>query len=130
MLPSYNELLEKSKTYEQSVKSKQDTILKQMSLSTADHYYQTLERDHKKEIEGLKFKSNQIVKQFIAQGLAILGQLPEESETISELKDIIGGFKEKIDKHLTDNNIHNKIKSDVFKLFRSKLDQHLNKLKR
>ena len=129
MLPSYNELLEKSKTYEQSVKSKQDTILKQMSLSTADHYYQTLERDHKKEIEGLKFKSNQIVKQFIAQGLSMLGQLPEESETISELKDIIGGFKEKIDKHLTDNNIHNKIKSDVFKLFRSKFDQQIDQLK-
>ena len=129
MLPSYNELLEKSKTYEQFVKSKQDTILKQMSLSTADHYYQTLERDHKKEIEGLKFKSNQLVKQFIAQGLSMLGQLPEESETILELKDIIGGFKEKIDKHLTDNNIHNKIKSDVFKLFRSKLDQQLDQLK-
>lgn len=129
MLPSYNELLEKSKTYEQSVKSKQDTILKQMSLSTADHYYQTLERDHKKEIEGLKFKSNQLVKQFIAQGLSMLGQLPEESETILELKDIISGFKEKIDKHLTDNNIHNKIKSDVFKLFRSKFDQQIDQLK-
>lgn len=129
MLSSYNELLEKSKTYEQQVKSKQDTILKQMSLSTADHYYQTLERDHKKEIEGLKFKSNQLVKQFKAQGLSMLGQLPEESETILELKDIIGGFKEKIDKHLTDNNIHNKIKSDVFKLFGSKLDQQLDQLK-
>ena len=129
MLPSYNELLEKSKTYEQSVKSKQDTILKQMSLSTADHYYQTLERDHKKEIEGLKFKSNQLVKQFKAQGLSMLGQLPEESEMILEIKDIIGGFKDKIDKNLNDNNIHNKIKSDVFKLFKSKLDPHLNQLK-
>ncbi|CAF2233468.1 unnamed protein product [Rotaria magnacalcarata] len=100
-----------------------------MSLSTADHYYQTLERDHKKEIEGLKFKSNQLVKQFKAQGFSMLGQLPEESETILELKDIIGGFKEKIDKHLTDNNIHNKIKSDVFKLFRSKFDQQIDQLK-
>ena len=129
MLSFYNELLEKSKTYEQQVKSKQDTILKQMSLSTADHYYQTLERDHKKEIEGLKFKSNQLVKQFKAQGLSMLSQLPEESETILELKDIISGFKEKIDKYLTDNNIHNKIKSDVFKLFRSKLDQQIDQLK-
>jgi len=129
MLFSYNELLEKSKIYEKFVKFKQDTILKQMSLSTADVYYRELERDHKKEIEELKFKSNQLVKQFITQGLAISGQLPEESETILELKDIISGFKEKIDKHLTDNNIHNKIKSDVFKLFRSKFDQQLDQLK-
>ena len=129
LLPSYNELLKKSKTYEQSVKSQQDTILKQMSLSTADHYYQTLERDHKKEIEELKFKSNQLVKQFIYHNLSDFGQIPKESETILELKNIIGGFKEKIDNHLTDNNIHNKIKSDVFKLFRSKLDQQIDQLK-
>ena len=105
-MPFYNELLKKSKTHEEFVKSKQDEILKCISLRGADQYYQKLEQDHKNKIEVLKFNSNLLVKQFNAKRLAILGQLPEESETILELKDIISGFKEKIDKHLTDNNIH------------------------
>ncbi len=129
MLPTYNKILEKSKTYEEIVKSKQDTILKQMSLSTADHYHRELERDYNKIINELNFDSNQLVKRFVAKGFEALGRSFEESPMILELKNIISRFKEKIDKHLTDNNIHNKIKSDVFKLFRSKLDQQLDQLK-
>ena len=129
MSSAYNQLLEKSKTYEQLVKSKQDTILKTMSLSTADHYHRELERDYNKIINELNFDSNQLVKRFVAKGFEALGRSFEESPMILELKDIISGFKEKIDKHLTDNNIHNKIKSDVFKLFRSKFDQQLDQLK-
>ena len=104
-MPIYNQLLKKSKTHEQFVKSKQNMILKTMSLRDADRYYQVLEQDHKKEIEELKFYSNLLVIQFNAIRLEIFGQQPEESEKIFEFKDIISGFKEKIDKHLTDNNI-------------------------
>jgi hypothetical protein len=129
MSSAYNQLLEKSKTYEQLVKSKQDTILKTMSLSTADHYHRELERDYNKIINELNFDSNQLVKRFVAKGFEALGRSFEESPMILELKDIISGFKEKIDKYLTDNNIHNKIKSDVFKLFRSKFDQQIDQLK-
>ena len=66
-MPFYNELLKKSKTHEQFVKSKQDEILKYMSLRDADRYYQKLEQDHKNKIEVLKFTSNLLVKQFNAK---------------------------------------------------------------
>jgi hypothetical protein len=38
-------------------------------------------------------------------------------------------LRKKIDKNLTDNDINQKIKSAVFKLFKSKFDQHLDQLK-
>ena len=129
MLPSYNQLLEKIKVYEKSIKTKQESILNINSLSLADHYNRELERDYNKIINELNFDSNQLVKRFVAKGFEVSGQSFEESPVILEIKEIIDGFKKKIDKNLTDNDINQKIKSAVFKLFKSKFDQHLDQLK-
>ena len=125
----YDQLLSKLKTHEQAVKEYQDTILKCDSLYEAHSLGAALEKKHKETMDELNFHTNQVIKHFVTKALQITGQPLEESPMMSDIKSILDGFKEKINKNLNDNNINEKIKSDVWKLFCSKCDQHLEKLK-
>jgi len=125
----YDQLLNKLKTHEQVVKEYEESIIKCDSLYEAHSLNRALEKKHEETMDELNFHINQVIKHFVTKALQITGQPLEESPVMSDIKSILDGFKEKINKNLNDNNINEKIKSDVWKLFCSKYDQHLEKLK-
>lgn len=125
----YDQLLNKLKTHKQVVKEYEESIIKCDSLYEAHSLNRALEKKHEETMDELNFHINQVIKHFVTKALQITGQPLEESPVMSDIKSILDGFKEKINKNLNDNNINEKIKSDVWKLFCSKYDQHLEKLK-
>ena len=103
-----------------------------------------------KEIDNWKLKSDNLTKEIINQAVdfsckesemdSVIGAIennqhinhliPEENPTTLKIKGIIGKFKEKLNRSLNDNNITEKVKSEVFKIAQSKIEQHLEKLKK
>ena len=66
----------------------------------------------------------------IENNQSINNLIPEESVAILKIKSLLAGFKEKLNVSLDENsNINEKIKSDVCKIYNSKCEKHLEKLK-
>jgi hypothetical protein len=103
-----------------------------------------------KEIDNWKLKSDNLTKEIINQAVdfsckesemdSVIGAIennqhinhliPEENPMILKIKGVIGKFKEKLNHSLIYNNITEKVKSEVFKIAQSKIEQHLEKLKK
>ena len=125
----YNQLLHKLKTHEQVVKEYQGKILKCDILYEANAFDMDLKKKHKETMDELNFNSNQLIKCLVTTALQMSGQPLEENPMMSDIKSILDGFKEKINKNLTDNEINEETKLKAWKTFSSEYDQHLNKLK-
>jgi len=137
---NFGKHLEKCISHETFVKQIQAEILNHGYLSGTDkpksfidakNMAEQLNVKHKQVIDNLKFNSEQVVKQFVAKGLEISGQLPEDSSIILEIKSIGENLEEAINKSLADKNIDEEIKNQVWELpyYSSKYKQVLDKLK-
>ena len=125
----YKQVLDKLKTHEKLVRMYEDQILNCDTSLKANSLNMELKKIHKDAKDELNFHTNQAIKHFINKAFQLADQPLEESPMMLDIKNIHGGFKEKINKNFEDNLINEKIKSDVGKLFRPKCDQHLDKLK-
>ena len=125
----YKQVLDKLKTHEQWVRVYEDKILNCDTLSESNSLNIELKKMHKDVTEELNFHTNQAIKHFVTKALQISGKPLEETSMMLDIKNIHGGFKEKINKNFEDNLINEKIKSAVDELFNPKCSQHLDKLK-
>ena len=125
----YKQVLDKLKTHEQWVRVYEDKILNCETLSESNSLNMELKKMHKDATEELNFHTNQAIKHFVTKALQISGKPLEETSMMSDIKNIHKGLKEKINKNYEDNHINEKVKSAVDKLFFSKCDDHLKKLK-
>jgi hypothetical protein len=125
----YKQVLDKLKTHEQWVRVYEDKILNCDTLSESNSLNIELKKMHKDVTEELNFHTNQAIKHFVTKALQISGKPLEETSMMLDIKNIHGGFKEKINKNFEDNLINEKVKSAVDNLFNPKCNQHLEKLK-
>ena len=125
----YKQVLDKFKTHEKLVRMYEDQILNCDTSLKANSLNMELKKIHKDAKDELNFHTNQAIKHFVTKALQISGQLLEESPMMLDIKNIHGGFKEKINKNFEDNLINEKVKSAVDELFNPKCSQHLEKLK-
>jgi predicted lactoylglutathione lyase len=125
----YKQVLDKFKTHEQLVRIYEDKILNCDTAVKADSLNMELKKMHTDATEELNFHTNQAIKHFVTKALQISGKPLEETSMMSDIKNLPDEFNKKINKNLSDNDINQKIKSDIDDLFRSKCDQHLEKLK-
>ena len=125
----YKQVLDKLKTHEQWVRVYEDKILNCDTLSESNSLNIELKKMHKDVTEELNFHTNQAIKHFVTKALQISSKPLEETSMMLDIKNIHGGFKEKINKNFEDNLINEKVKSAVDKLFNLKCSQHLDKLK-
>jgi hypothetical protein len=132
---------QKCKAHEAQVIKLQETVMScgvwrygtnpPKSFTDAKPLEDKLNQYHTIGLSNLKFNSDQLVKQSIAKGLELSGQLPEESSIILEIKSVSENLEEKINKSLADKNIEEEVKNQVWELpyYSSKYNQVLNKLK-
>ena len=125
----YKQVLDKLKTHEKLVRMYEDQILNCDTSLEANSLNMELKKIHKDAKDELNFHTNQAIKHFVTKALKISGQLLEESPMMLDIKNIHGGFKEKINKNFEDNLINEKVKSAIDELFNPKCSQHLEKLK-
>jgi len=125
----YKQVLDKLKTHEQFVRIYEDKVLNCDSSSKANSLNMELKKMHQDVTEELNFHTNQAIKHFVTKALQISGKPLEETSMMSDIKSLANEFNEKTSKSWSENNISEKIKSAVDKLFHSKCEQHLEKLK-
>lgn len=138
---NFGKHLEKCISHETFVKQMQAKVLEHgclfgsanqpKSFIHAKNMAEQLNVKHKQAIDNLKFNSEQIIKQFVAKGLEISGQSSEDSSIILEIKNTYENLEETINKGLTDKNIDEEVKLQVWQLpfYSSKYKQVLDKLK-
>ena len=107
----YKQVLDKLKTHEQWVRVYEDKILNCETLSESNSLNIELKKMHKDVTEELNFHTNQAIKHFVTKALQISGKPLEETSMMLDIKNIHGGFKEKINKNFEDNLINEKVKS-------------------
>jgi hypothetical protein len=125
----YEKFFDKLETHKQLVKTHEDKILNSDTLSKTNSLNTELKKIHNDATDELNFHTNQVIKHFVTKALQLAGQQSEQSSTMADINNLYDEFNENANKNWTENNISQKIKSAVDKLFRSKCDDHLKKLK-